>query len=74
MSFYSARKKAGLSQAAVAEIFDISAAAVCQWESGKTLPDPRKLPIIAALYGCAIEDLLAVDSDTETERKEEINA
>ena len=74
MSFYSARKKAGLSQAAVAEKFDISAAAVCQWENGKTLPDPRKLPIIAALYKCTIEDLLAVDTDTETEGKEENDA
>lgn len=59
MSFYSARKKAGLSQAAVAKEIGVSAAAVCQWETGKTVPDSRKLPRIAALYGCTVDDLVA---------------
>lgn len=59
MSFLSARSKAGLSQAAVAEKLGISSASVCQWETGKNLPRADKLPEIAALYGCTVDELLA---------------
>ena len=59
MSFLSARKKAGLSQVAVGEILGVAAAAVCQWETGKTYPDPRRLPESAKLYGCTVDELLA---------------
>ena len=62
MSFLAARLKAGLSQAAAADKLGISAASVCQWETGKTLPDSRKLPKIADLYGCSIDELLADDA------------
>jgi transcriptional regulator with XRE-family HTH domain len=64
LSFLSARKKAGLSQADVANAFGVSAAAVCQWETGKTLPDPRKLPRIAKLFGCSVDELLSPDPET----------
>lgn len=62
MSFLLARTKAGLSQATVAEKLGISAASVCYWETGKTMPDPRKLPAIADLYGCTVDELLAPDA------------
>lgn len=62
MSFLSARLKSGLSQAAVAEKLGIAAAAVCQWETGKTLPDSRRLPKIASIYGCSIDELLSDDA------------
>jgi len=61
MSFLSARKKAGFSQAYAAEKLGISAASVCQWETGKTRPRASLLARIAALYGCKIDDLLADD-------------
>lgn len=69
MSFYSARKKAGLSQAAAAKEFGVAAAAVCQWETGRTMPDPRKLPQIAKVYGCTIDELLSGNEEpcTSTE-------
>ena len=59
MSFLSARRKAGLSQATVAEELGVTPAAVCQWETGKTAPDSRKLPKIADLFGCTIDELLS---------------
>lgn len=65
MSFLSARRKSGLSQYAVAEKLGVKAAAVCQWETGKTLPDPRRLPAIAELYGCTVDELLAGDSQPD---------
>lgn len=64
MSFLSERLKNGLSQAAVAEALGVSAASVCQWETGKTQPRAEKLPVIAALYGCTVEDLLSPDTPT----------
>ena len=58
MSFVLARKKAGFSQREVAEKLDVSDAAVCMWETGKTLPRSVLLPKIAELYQCTIDDLL----------------
>lgn len=66
MSFYSARKKAGLSQDAVAKQLGVSSAAVCQWETGKTEPRAKLLPKIANAYGCTIDDLLTDSVDTAT--------
>ena len=65
MSFYQARKKAGLTQAVVAEKLGITAASVCQWETGKNLPRAEKLPEIATLYGCTVNDLLADNPTSE---------
>lgn len=62
MSFYSARKKCGISQAEVARELGISDSAVCQWETGKTMPDARKLTQIAEIYGCSVSDLLETES------------
>lgn len=62
MSFLTARKKAGLTQEDVGRAFNISSAAVCQWENGKTVPDARRLPQIAKLYGCTVDELLAEDA------------
>ena len=61
MSFLSKRKQAGFSQAEVAEKLNVTSAAVCQWETGKTVPDARKLPEIAKLYGCTVDELLKED-------------
>lgn len=64
MSFLSARTKAGLSQAAVAESLGIAPASVSQWETGKTMPKSDKLLEIAALYGCTVDELLTSDAPT----------
>lgn len=61
MSFKSARKKAGLSQASAAKELGISDAAICLWEQGKTMPRAAMLTRIAELYGCTVDDLLKAD-------------
>jgi len=65
MSFSSARKKAGLSQAAAAEKFGVTPAAVCQWETGKTAPRPKLLQLIAKVYGCTVDELLSGNEEFE---------
>ena len=70
MSFLSARIRTGLSQATVAEKLGISAASVCQWETGKTMPDPRKLPKIAEILNCTVDELLIPDSTENKSRND----
>lgn len=69
MSFLSARVKTGLSQAMVAKEINVSDAAVCMWETGKTKPRASLLPKIAALYGCTVDELLAEDTIRKTEKQ-----
>ena len=65
MSFLSARSKAGMSQAVVAEELGVAPAAVSQWETGKTSPRTPMLVKIAKLYGCTTDELLAPDEGGE---------
>lgn len=58
MGFKDARIKAGLSVAEVMAALNVSDAAVYQWESGKNTPKGKRLPELAKLYGCTVDDLL----------------
>lgn len=46
------------SQRAVAEALGVKESSVSKWERGISKPRADKLPIIAKLYGCTIEELL----------------
>lgn len=46
------------SQADVAKVLGIAPSAVSKWECGRGKPRLEKLPTIAKLYGCTVEDLL----------------
>ena len=46
-------------QKEVAQILGVKGAAVSKWERGLSKPRADKLPILAKLYGCSIEELLA---------------
>lgn len=61
MGLTNARKKAGLTQAQVAQELGITDSAVNQWEKGKTFPKTSLLPKLAKLYNCSMEELLAED-------------
>lgn len=52
-----ARRKAKLSQQALADGFKISKAAVSKWESGVTVPDRRKMQQLARTLGVPVEQL-----------------
>lgn len=54
-----ARLKKELSQSAIAKVFEISRAAVAQWENGTTRPDQGKLVELASILGIGLDDLLA---------------
>lgn len=58
MSFLSARKKSGMTQAEVAEAVRVNQTSVHFWEVGKTKPRASLLPVLAKLYGCTVDELL----------------
>ena len=61
MSFRKAREAAGLSVAEVMKSLSVSDAAVYQWETGVNMPTTKRLPEIAKLYGCSVDELLRED-------------
>lgn len=51
-------------QREVAKILGVRESAVSKWERGLAKPRADKLPAIARLYGCSIEELLTEDTET----------
>ena len=46
-------------QREVAAVLGVKESAVSKWERGLSKPRADRLPMIAKLYGCSIEELLA---------------
>ena len=57
------RKELGLTQKELAQRLFVTDSAVSKWERGLAKPRADKLPQLAKLYGCTIEELLADDVD-----------
>lgn len=62
---YYCRKKAGLSQEALAEKIGVSRQAISKWETGEATPELNKLPLLTSTFGVTY-DWLLTDSDEET--------
>lgn len=58
MSFKSARLAAGKTVLEVAKEMGVSDAAVYMWETGQTMPNPKRLLKLAAYYGCTVDELI----------------
>lgn len=56
--FKALRKKAGLTQAQFGKKIGVSGAAVSEYENGKSMPGPDRLPDIARELGVSVDDLL----------------
>ncbi len=52
------RKEKNLTQMELADAMGVSYQAVSNWERGNSMPDISKLPELATLFGCTIDDLL----------------
>lgn len=61
----SRRKRAGLSQEALAARLGVSRQAVSKWERSESSPDTDNLIALAQLYGVSLDELLYVDGETE---------
>ena len=64
------RKKAGLSQEALAEKIGVSRQAISKWETGEAAPEITKLPLLARTFSVTADWLL----DDEAEFEEDIPA
>ena len=53
-----ARKKAGLTQQDLADELGVCQPTVAMWETQKSLPRTDKLPALAKILGCTIDELL----------------
>lgn len=58
------RKQSGLGQDAAAAKLGISRSTLSMWETGQSMPQTDKLPKIAALYGCTIDELFNGKEET----------
>lgn len=64
LAFYlrEARRKAGLTQAMLAELCEVSTNAASDWERGKTFPRADRLPVIARALHVSIDSLFGLAS------------
>ena len=53
------RLKAGFTQEQVAKSLGVGQSTVSMWESSGVFPRPEKWPLLAALYGCTIDEMFA---------------
>lgn len=60
------RKAAKLSQEKMAELLNVSRQAVTKWETGTGTPDISNLIAISNLFHISLDDLLAIQSPTQT--------
>lgn len=61
------REAKGLTQKYIADAMGVDQAAVAKWESGKAMPTAAKLPKLALLLGCTIDDLYSENHTTSEE-------
>ena len=59
------RQRAGISQAELARRLDVTRQAVCGWEAGTIWPTPDRLPKIADVLSCTIDELYGRAGETE---------
>lgn len=68
---YHCRKKAGLSQEALAERIGVSRQAISKWETGEAAPEISKLPLLALTFGVTSDWLLDDSAEPEEPIPEE---
>lgn len=68
---YHCRKKAGLSQEALAEKIGVSRQAISKWETGEATPEISKLPLLARTFDVTADWLLDDEAGFDEEPPEE---
>lgn len=63
MSIKTVRESKNLTQQYIANELGISRTSVAMWETGEAMPRADKLPELARILGCTIDELFADESD-----------
>jgi transcriptional regulator with XRE-family HTH domain len=56
-----------MTQQQLADVMGVKRTTVSMWESGASLPSADKLPKLARVLGCTIDELFAEESERRTE-------
>lgn len=67
MGIASRRKRLGLSQNELAKLLGVDQTAVHNWERGKAMPNAKRLPAIAKILKCSVDELLQDDAEGSAE-------
>lgn len=62
-----ARMSKAMTQKQLADVMGVKRTTVSMWESGASLPSADKLPKLARVLGCTIDELFAEESERGTE-------
>lgn len=65
MSISKLRKRAGLTQIALATCLGVSQSAISSWELGTREPDISTIKKLANLFHCTVDELLSDADDSE---------
>lgn len=67
------RKKAGMSQDALAERIGVSRQAISKWETGEAMPETNNLLILAKIFGVSVDWLISDDEEAVQGKGEKEN-
>ena len=63
MSIKTVRESKNLTQQYIANELGISRSSAAMWETGEAMPRADRLPELAKILGCTIDELFAEESD-----------
>ncbi len=65
------RRRAGYTQASLAEVLGIERGRLSNWETGAIWPSAAWLPKLADLLGCSIDELYEIPAEESVPRTED---
>ena len=65
------RKQRALTQEQLAEKIGVSRQSVSKWETDSAIPDIEKLKLLAEIFEVSITELLGMECEEDTKRKDE---
>jgi transcriptional regulator with XRE-family HTH domain len=63
------RKEIKITQTDLAARMNVLQSTVAMWESGTNMPRAEKLPLLAEIFGCTVDDLFDKTSNKNRRRK-----
>lgn len=66
------RRKHDITQERLAELLNISASAISQWETDRVMPDVTQIPILANIFNVSADLILGIEIERKAEKIKEI--
>lgn len=65
------REQKGLTQTELAKKFTVGQSTIAMWESGEAMPRADKLPLLAKILECSIDDFFRKDEENQEEQEDQ---